>query len=86
MQSAAQAGQAVLAVGWGWLRPDFLSSDGHSQIPDGQQDLDTLSMAVPVPESEEILIVRSKPWKGGSDAGFAGGHRWKGRPENVVFC
>ena len=67
MRSAAQAGQAVLAVGWGWLRPDFLSSDGHSQIPDGQQDLDTLSMAVPVPEPGEILIVRSKPCKGGTE-------------------
>ena len=70
MQSAAQAGRAVLAVGWGWLRPDFLWSDGHSQIPDGQQDPDTLSTAVPVAEPEETLIVRRKPWKGGSDGSF----------------
>ena len=67
MRRAAQAGQAVMAVGWGWLRPDFLSSDGHSQIPDGQQDLDTLSMAVPVPEPEEIVQAHRKPWKGGTE-------------------
>ena len=70
MRSAAQAGQAVMAVGWGWLRPDFLSSDGHSQIPDGQQDLDTLSTAMPVPEPEETGQACMKPGKGGSDGSF----------------
>ena len=70
MRSAAQAGQAVLAVGWGWLRPDFLSSDGQSQNTDGQQDPSTLSTAVPVPEPEETVMVHRKPWKGGSDGSF----------------
>ena len=34
---------------------------------EGHQEPDTLSMAVPVPEPEEILIVRSKPCKGGTE-------------------
>ena len=32
-----------------------------------QEEPDTLSTAAPVAEPEEILIVRRKPWKGGTE-------------------
>ena len=78
----ASCAGCVVGVAQTW----FLVVEKSVAILERHQDLDTLSTAVPVPRPEETVMVHRKPWKGGSDAGFSGGHRWKGRPKNVGFC